>query len=486
MQFVQATLTQGRQTLFESVNWSVETGQCWAILGGNAAGKSSLARVLCGELTLSAGELKNPSVSCLWLSLESQQALYERELYRDETDLMDRIDEGTSLRQLLEEIAPWSEYHHRICEWLDVEHLLERGYRRFSNGEARRVMLARALVQRPEMLILDEPFEGLDENHTRQLHAVLNRLVDAGQWLMLVVNQIGDIIDRCEHVAIMDRGRLRYSGTRPPDLAALWRRLANPEREPLELPPRESDYQLPAWPADRPLVEIQQGAVKYGDSYQFQGLDWCLLPGEHTQIAGENGSGKSTLLGLITGDHPQCYRNQLQVLGFRRGSGESIWQLKKHMGYVSGSLHRDYRVTGSALSAVLSGLTDSIGLYSKVDYRERALAIAWLDIVGLADCATRPLRALSMGQQRLALIARALIKQPPLLILDEPTEGLDDFNRYAVIAIIERIIAAGDTTLLWVSHRPDERPACLKKRLQFVRSERPDTLFEVEQYGVEG
>lgn len=452
---------------------------CWAVLGTNASGKSSLGKLIAGELALGAGEVIGRPASCRWVSLESQQALYEDELYRDESDLKDEVDEGRNVKDLLTLTSPWSPDHESLCNTLHLTHLLDRGYRRLSSGEARRTLIAQALLEAPELLILDEPFEGLDSANNRLMRAALNRLVEQGQWLILLVSQSHDVIVCCERIVLMDKGGIVYAGPRPPNLEAVWQQLNTHKDQLPALPEPDVEYRLPAWPAGKALVELRKGFVQYGDSYQFKGLDWCLRPGEHTRIVGPNGSGKSTLLGLITGDHPQCYRNDLQVLGFQRGSGESIWQIKKHIGYISGSLHRDYRASASALGVVISGLTDSIGLYTEIGEREKALAMIWLEILDLAEQASAPFRSLSMGQQRLLLIARALIKQPPLIILDEPAEGLDDFNRFYVLHIVEKLISLGDSTLLLVSHREDETLECIKHRLEFVPSSVADVRFDV-------
>ena len=481
MQFKNARFKAGRKDISLSIDWCVEPGQCWAILGGNASGKSTLARIISGELVLSEGDLLEQPESCLWLSLEAQQALYERELYLDETDLIDFIDDGTTVRGLLEEITPWSELHADICCQLRITGLLHRGYRRLSNGEARLTMLARALLQDPQLLILDEPFEGLDTPSVQRLHEILNGLVDAGRWIMLVVNQTQDLISRCERVAILQGGYLRYCGMRPDNLEDVWVEIARPEHRQVQLPPPQPEFSLAQRSTNEPLVELREGGVRYGEVWQFRGLTWCLNRGEHTQIVGPNGCGKSTLLGLITGDHPQCYLNDLRVFGYQRGGGESIWEIKRHIGYVSGGMRRDYRVPGTALSVVVSGLTDSIGLYSEVGSKERHLGLAWLDIIGLADWSDTVFRELSMGQQQLVLVARALIKGPPLIILDEPTEGLDDFNRFYVLRVVQRLIQAGISTLLFVSHRVDESLSCLQKEMQFVESEIRDVQYEIRQ-----
>jgi molybdate transport system ATP-binding protein len=235
----------------------------------------------------------------------------------------------------------------------------------------------------------------------------------------------------------------------------------------------------PARQVEGPLVEARGLTVRYGDCVQFAPFDWKLEAGEHTRIVGPNGSGKSTLLGLITGDHPQCYANDLNVVGYKRGSGESIWDLKKHIGYFSPALHRDYRVSATALTVVISGFFDSIGLYQQPTKDQIALAKRFLDLFDLVEAADTPLHALSFGHQRLVLAARALVKRPPLLILDEPTQGLDALNAALVFRYVERLAQQGRTTLLFVSHRVDEVIAGVDRILRFVPSTRANTRYEV-------
>lgn len=461
--------------------WQLQPSQSWVVLGGNGSGKSAFARLLCNELPIAKGQLIDRPAKVHWLSLENQQALYERELYRDETDLSDHLDPGTSVRQLLAEVRPWGDDHQRLVELLKLSPLLDRGYRLLSSGEGRKVMLARAVLDAPELLLLDEPFEGLDHQARLDLIDVLGELAASGQWLLMLIGQRQDVPPWASHLALLDRGRLVVQGSAQtvmnhPDWMAALDLSARPC---IDLPARQSDFQLPDWPADKPLVELRHGRVEYATGVQFEALNWQLRPGEHTQIHGPNGCGKSTLLNLVSGDHPQCYANELTVFGYRRGRGESIWDIKKHLGLVSGHLHRDYRVAGNALTAVVSGLSDSIGVYQHTGAREAQLARQWLDLLGLGDKANEAFKRLSTGEQRLVLIARALIKQPPLLILDEPTQGLDDVNRFRVLAAVERILEAGPTTLLFVSHRDDEQPALIQRHLHFNASNNDSALFQV-------
>lgn len=478
-------LTEVQAASLDISRWSLSAAETWTVLGGNGSGKSSLARLLAGELPVQSGQVVGLPERVQWVSLERQQALYERELARDETDITDIPDMGTTVRELLIEMAPWGAAHEQLVALLHMADILDRGYRLLSSGEGRRVMLARALLAEPDLLILDEPFEGLDVSAHAEFTTALGRLVAGGLRLLLLVGHGQDIPNWTSHVGLLDHGRLAVAGPaeeirQHPD----WRlAIELVQSTAPELPPRQSEFQLPLWPSDQPLVSLKQGRVAYGDMVQFAGVDWAFMPGEHTQILGPNGCGKSTLLKLVTGDHPQCYANDLMVFGHRRGSGESIWDIKKHIGYVSNDLHRDYRVAGNVLTAVISGLTDSIGVYQSTGEHEVRLAQQWLELVGLGHRARTALRDLSTGEQRLVLIARALIKQPPLLILDEPTQGLDDLNRFRVLAVVERILRDGPTTLLFVSHRTDERLALIERQLEFLPApEGGGALYQVQQH----
>jgi molybdate transport system ATP-binding protein len=206
-----------------------------------------------------------------------------------------------------------------------------------------------------------------------------------------------------------------------------------------------------------PLVRLVGGRVCYGAEVVFEGLDFTVSAGQHTLIEGPNGSGKSTLLEMITGDHPQAYGNDLHLFGRRRGSGETVWDIKKNVGVVSGRLHRDYRVGGSVEEVLLSGLYDSIGVYQRPEASHRARARAWLDWLELGITPGAAFRELSFGQQRLVLIARAAIKVPPLVVMDEPTSGLDPDNRLRVLDLVASLCTQAKSTVLMVTHRADER-----------------------------
>ena len=458
--------------------WQVEPHQHWCLLGTTGSGKSQLAQILeqQEEISFQAERLQLPE-SCLCVGFEAQMAQLEAELYDDDTDFMDQIDYGHTGLEILQQTGADRTTINVLVQQFGIEYLLHRGFRVLSSGETRKLLAVRAMLFRPELLILDEPFEGLDRQSCTQLSEFLAELKEQ-QHLMMFVSQLQDIQPWHTHVALLHKGQLLLQGEKSAVLANdIIERLFHfdssqlPELPPALTPPARFD----------PILTMENSRVHYGDSIQFEHLHWTLRPGQHTLVSGPNGAGKSTLLQLITGDHPQCFNNGLTVFGYHRGSGESIWDIKKHLGLVSGSLHQDYRVAGNAITVTASGFYDSIGLYRPVSAKEKDISLQWLNIVGLAKRANHAFRELSWGEQRLVLIARALVKHPPLLILDEPTLGLDDQNRFMVLACLERIAALNTSTILFVSHRQDEQLAVFKSHLQFVTDE-GNALYRIVQH----
>lgn len=163
-----------------------------------------------------------------------------------------------------------------------------------------------------------------------------------------------------------------------------------------------------------------------------------------------------------------AYGQKVRLFGKQRGSGETVWEIKSRFGLVSNELHNKYVKGWKALDVVVSGLYDSVGLYDDSVASDRAVAKAWLSCLGLADSAACYYHELSFGQQRLVFLARAMVKNPAVLILDEPCVGLDDYHRQLILGVLDLIASQTRTRLIYVSHVSEERPACINQRLEFV------------------
>ncbi|WP_347253055.1 molybdate ABC transporter ATP-binding protein ModF [Leminorella grimontii] len=472
----QLTISEGNFRLSDTKTLLLPTiclkeGESWAFVGSNGSGKSALARALSDELTLLGGVRETDFTHIVRLSFEQLQKLITEEWQRNNTDLLSEGEDDTG--RMTADIIQMNYRDENACrqlaETFGITHLLERRFKYLSTGETRKTLLCQALISSPDLLILDEPFDGLDAASRQQLAALLFELSRGGITLVLVLNRFDEIPDFISHVGILADCQLVRTGLRREILAeALVEQLAQSERlAGTELPPPELKETAP-FPPDEPLIELNNGIVTYNDRAIINGLNWQVNQGEHWQIVGPNGAGKSTLLSLITGDHPQGYSNELTLFGRRRGSGETVWDIKKHIGYVSSSLHQDYRVSASVRNVILSGYLDSIGVYQATSDTQQKLTQRWLTLLGFDAIADSPFHSLSWGQQRLALIARALVKHPRLLILDEPLQGLDPLNRQLVRRWIDVLMQEGKSQLLFVSHHAQDAPACITHRLSFI------------------
>jgi molybdate transport system ATP-binding protein len=462
---------------------TLRSGESWAFVGANGSGKSALARALTGDLPPLQGTMHGEFTRPTLLSLEKLQKLVEEEWQRNNTDLLSEGEEdtGRTTAQIIQDEVKDEARCRQLAQQFGIEALLERRFKYLSTGETRKTLLCRALMAQPDLLVLDEPFDGLDVASRASLAALLASLHQQGLTLALVLNRFDDIPPFIDRVGILAECHLTHVGTRDEVLAeALVAQLAHSEQlAGMALPEADNPGQQPKLAPDAPRIQLKNGVVSYNDRPVLHGLSWEVLPGQHWQITGPNGAGKSTLLSLVTGDHPQGYSNDLTLFGRRRGSGETIWEIKQHIGYVSSSLHLDYRVAISVRNVILSGYFDSIGLYQAVSDRQRTLANGWLALLGMQQQADAPFHSLSWGQQRLVLIARALVKHPTLLILDEPLQGLDPINRQLVRRFIDVLIAEGETQLLFVSHHAEDAPQCITHRLSFIpQGERYDYLLE--------
>ncbi|MDH3901873.1 MAG: molybdate ABC transporter ATP-binding protein ModF [Xanthomonadales bacterium] len=439
------------------INWILKPGQVWAIMGASGSGKSALAAALTGAGEISSGTLDGIVANAGVVSLESQAELIERERLRDDSDITDKVNPGTPVRNMLDEVCKDPELLEQLITLFRLDSLLDRGFRKLSSGETRKVLFTRALISQPDMLIVDGPFEGLDAQTVPLVNDILRQF--AGKTpLLLVINRFDELPDFVSHIALMEKGRLKVTldTSDKPAMESI-SQLLHLKTTHLQIPDADpGDSSTPLNP-DQPLVNIRGASVCYTDNLVFEDLDWRIEAGQHWQLTGPNGSGKTSLLNLITGDHPQCYNNDIFVFGYQRGNGESIWDIKQHIGYVSSALHWDYRVSINCKNVIISGFYDSIGLYTRATDLQQEIAAKWLQVLGFQHRVTQAFNQFSYGDQRLLLIARAMVKHPDLLILDEPCFGLDDINRQLVLALIEKICAGSETTVIYVNHHAEDR-----------------------------
>ncbi len=516
----------GDRIVFKHTSWVFHRHEHWAIIGANGSGKSLLADALRGRLPLVRGELRyhfrpppglapeeaishvsfeerraevhDTVVQSRWNSLEEEGALLVREFLSYERVM--EINPFEVSTQRGQARRHFERRMRRAVGLLRVGPLLDGRLIALSNGERQRVQLARALSHPMRLLILDEPFAGLDAATRAHFHIVLEKLMDTPVRVLIIATRIEDLPHHITHLLCVAGCRVIAAGQRAAVLALprVKRLFLRPkggiggrtdisvrrrgrtldgsgsfQAEPHA--PRGCGQECPR--SDREgrslgkrsrqalgaeLVRLRNVTVRYGDTVILRDINWTVRAGESWALLGPNGSGKTTLLSLILGDNPQVYTNDVVVFGRQRGTGESVWDIKRNIGWVSPELHLHFNDSATCLGVVASGFHDTVGLFQPPSARQRVAARHWLGRFQLLELAGRPLFSLSAGLQRMVLLARALVKRPRLLILDEPCQGLDSAHRGLFVGALDALIRRGSVTAIYVTHRHDEIPPSIR------------------------
>lgn len=474
------TVRVGDKWLLHHTHWRINQGEHWVIWGPNGAGKTTLANVLLGHLAVVRGKVHrfyeqtmtdgDGRQAMALVSPEQVHGLHRREQLLDEMrHFSGRLDEQTLAGQMLGGDsdmgcpAGGSRPRTKIRQILDLAPLLKKPVGALSSGEMRKLLLGRALMANPHLLILDEPFNGLDASSRQALMGILGQLKDNTQ-MVLITHRLWEIPVFFSMVICLQQGRTVWHGTRKDFLQGLHEAEAEDSQhmdaQRVQQPPPAFGQYL------QPTIQMRDVTVRYDHQVVLNRIDWIVRQGENWALIGPNGAGKSTLLRLITGDNLQSYANDLILFGKPKGAGESVWEIKARIGYVGDDLQIRYQRKMTGFDVVCSGFFDSVGLYRHCTGQQRQVARHWIEKLGLDDLDDQIFTRLSFGQQRLLLIARAMVKSPMLLILDEPCNGLDPAHRRRLMQILDLIGGSGSVNLLYVSHRAEEMPSCITHRLE--------------------
>ncbi|WP_111707246.1 ATP-binding cassette domain-containing protein [Lutibacter citreus] len=324
-----------------------------------------------------------------------------------------------------------------------------RSIRTFSSGEQKKALLNHLLLKHPDFIVLDNAFDMLDTEAQKDLSL---RLYELSKKLIIIqiFRRKERVLSFIENVVKIENDTIVYSGS-----------ISNYENEyKVEktfningtIPPPLNQIDS----INNPLIHFKNVTVKYGDKTIVNNINWEIKKGDFWQLKGPNGSGKTTLLTMITGDNPKAFGQDITLFGRKKGTGESVWEIKKKIGYVTPAMTVLFEGRHTVESMVISGLHDSIGLYKSPKSMETALANKWIDLIGLTNLKQAWFSDISEQQQCMVLIARSMIKHPPLLILDEPTHGLDDYNVLVLTTLINKISKESKTAIIYVSHKKEK------------------------------
>ncbi|NKB32861.1 MAG: ATP-binding cassette domain-containing protein [Pseudomonadales bacterium] len=473
----------GRHNVLRIEQFQIEQGQHWCLFGPNGAGKTLLANLISGKRIESGkyvdyGDEFDPARDIQLVSFEEQQKLWEKDNRLDISEYQaDAQDAGTLVCDLIsgsrdagfEDQGLFDE----LIEDLNLDRIRNKGIRFLSSGQIRKVLIARALYayhpDAPQLLILDDPLESIDVDSKERIENCIDKYLHAGFSSIQLCRRSADILPGVTNIALMQDLTIVEQGQR--ESVEKGDRFKDHQQQapsiPQQLPKNYSeDEELQDYEASS-LIELTAVNANYGELEVLKDLSWSMLPDQHVLIEGPNGCGKSTLLSLIDGENHKAYGQEVSLFDRKRGSGETVWEVKAKFGVVSNELHNKYVKGWKVLDVVVSGFFDSVGLYDDSGTKEIEIASEWLDALGIEALAKHYYHEISFGQQRLVLLARAMVKQPRILILDEPCVGLDDYHRELILGVLDRIAEQTKTKIIYVSHVRDEKPLCINRRLSF-------------------
>jgi molybdate transport system ATP-binding protein len=474
--------------IFTGLNFTVSPGQHWALVGKSGSGKSALLQTIAGRFNVTGGEIhyhffddykKSHHTQDGLLTYHKLVALIESKhhfrnlsnttdfYYQQRYNSSDSEDTLTVEEYLkgINHLPDVADYWtiDRAIETMRLTPLLDEQLIKLSNGETKRLMIAAALLKHPALLLLDNPLTGLDIQTRSYFNEILKDITSSG-ITVIMATQPKEIPDVITHVAVFDDGRISAMLKKDQfDPASV---IMDSDANNVDQTAIKDLLDLKPIPAFEDIVKMQQVTVKYADKTILNRIDWHIKQGERWALLGPNGAGKSTLLSLINGDNPQAYANNIILFDKKRGSGESIWDIKQKIGFVSPELYQYFPVDNNCLQVIESGFYDTLGLFRPSQTAKAEVASKWMKVLGIEKYSRTLLKNIPASAQRLCLLARALVKGPSLLILDEPCQGMDPQQQHHFKQVIDTLCHLSSITLIYVTHYQDEIPDSVTKVLR--------------------
>ena len=478
-----ANVQQFGKQLFEKLEFNWKAGEHWAILGNSGAELTGFLETLRGNTVVSSGEIQRHFASQYLSQKISDGQLHsfrdlmayvsQKYVLKNRSNLQNfyfqqrfnssEVDEAATVREYITENSPgiigfWT--LEKVANLLNLEPLLDSSILKLSNGETRRLALALGLMRQPKIFLMDQPMTGLDVASRTAFGDFLETIIDSGVHILITASS-HEIPQGITHVA-----ELGGSG-----IQKIWKREEFPSsfsfsrQIPWDLSLLKNLVSSIRIPKEE-VIRLDSVRITYGEKTILNNLNWTIQAGEKWQLKGKNGSGKSTLISLLIGENPQAYSQNFWLFGRKRGSGESIWELKKPIGFVAPELVRYFPANQTVYKVIASGLFDTIGLYKKLTPDQESIVQDWIRFFQLDSVANLLISRTPLDKQRWALLARALVKNPKLLILDEASQGMDEIQRVIFKDTIGKIIDYTGITLIYVSHYQVDIPESVDQVLE--------------------
>jgi len=450
------------KNLLDNISFTLEQNDQLAIVGLSGSGKTTLGLALSQKIFYRGTITYASNIDSIeWVeqqhhfkNLQNTAELYYQQRFNSYDS-----EETLTVTESLDEM---NEKAEELFKELGIEYLKNEKLIHLSNGENKKLQLLKAQLTGPSVIIFDQPFIGLDIQTRDYLEKQLEKLIQKGV-LIILITSAHEIPICINKILELNDGKVSsFTG----------RETFIENHKAIEKISIKIDSKL--FKSNIPIqfdsiIEMNNVTVEYGNKKILDNINWKVNQGERWLLTGANGAGKSTLLSLITADNPKAYANEIYLFGKRRGTGESIWDIKKKIGFLSPELHVFFNQFSTCFETVASGLFDTIGLFRQLLDDDIDIVDQWMQICDIGKLANKRLHELSLGEQRVVLLTRAMVKDPPLFILDEPCQGLDDERKSELIQLINEICIAGNKTLIYVSHYENERPDCIS---HFLRLEK--------------
>ncbi len=456
--------------VLKDVSFTVNEGETLAIIGSSGSGKTTLINVLSGKqftaATVSFATVKGgkPKINVITQQHQFKNLSNTSNFYYQQRFNSADAEDALTVNDALLTTGATEQLINATIEQLGILHTKGNALIQLSNGEHKRFQLAKAILEKADWLLLDNPYTGLDLAARNLLNQLIDGLVAKGIHILLVTSAT-DIPSSITHVAKLENGKLLS----PVDRVVFQKQQQSVVTHKSIPASFESVVSAYTYPDFSIAIKMVNTNVAYDNRKILENINWEVKKGECWNVSGHNGSGKSTLLSLVNGDNPQAFANEIYLFDRKKGSGESIWDIKQKIGYVSPELHHYFDVTTSAYDVIASGLFDTIGLFKKIKPAQQLIVEQWISLLQIDPLVQKRFKQLSNGEQRLVLLARALVKNPPLLILDEPCQGLDSEVAAQFITLINEICVQLKKTLIYVTHYKEEIPPCVTYTLELEK-----------------
>ena len=436
-----------------------------AIMGPNGAGKTMLANIIEKGWNFCTNSIEGYRERLKIKKIEFADihslAGFKVEYYQQRFEAM-MNDEVPTVAEIFSDRIN-SERWQELASQLRLNDIATKHINFLSSGETRKLLIVNMLFDLPDVLILDNPYIGLDAASREILNDTIESIASQGVSIILLLCNSTDLPPTINCVIPIRNMSIEPAVMRNDVELELFQEsfhylfdyAINLDDLPQQ-PRREynaNDTEV--------VLALNNCNVKYGSRTIIENLSWTIRNGECWALFGPNGSGKSTLLSLVHADNPQGYSNDITLFDRRRGSGESIWDIKRRIGYISPEMHLYFNGGGDIKTIIAQGLNDTVGLFCQVKSQQMERAMQWIKMLHIEHLADRRFNTLSAGEQRMVLLARTFIKHPQLLILDEPLHGLDATRKRSIRAIINHLVARDKITLIYVTHYLPEVPECV-------------------------